>query len=123
MQQRHVIAEPLDFFHARGDLLRWNIPGTADFVGFNLQIGYRRMRTEQHIALVLLGLAEEIVVMAHRQRLAGYHFCLAQAANAIAASVAQRNARAQRGIQNGIGTLHEEFVAVWKQADSGGHQP
>ncbi len=123
MQQRHVFAQRFDFLDARGDLLCRDVLCAADLGRLDFQVGHRRVGAEQHVTLVFFRITENIIGMAHRQRFSGNHPGLAQAAIAVAASITQGNAGAQRGIQNGVRAFHEELALARHEADMGGHEP
>ena len=84
-----------------------------------MTVADRRVRAHQDESLLLLGLRQHVIAGAGAAHFAGHHARLAQAAVAVAATIARRDAGLERGFEQGVVAFDQEFAPRGAQGGAG----
>ena len=121
VQQAHVAGQWLDAFHPRDDGLQRDVARAVRLRGLDHEIGDGGVAAQQHLTRGFLAVGQDIIVWACLFDLTRKHLGLAQTAVAARTTVVERKPRAQRGLEDGVIALDEEFVLTRQQAYVRGH--
>ena len=110
LDRHHIVRTFLQLFHPTGQGFHHDILGGADFLGFDRQVGQRLGAAKQRPTLCLFFVLQGIGRMDAVVELAGQDLAFAGTAGAIAASVWERKAFAQRSLENGFVVVDGEMM-------------